>query len=303
MRGLRFVVAVGLSLLMLSASACGATHAKSGAPQRTTAVQPASGGDFDPGNFDRSTVIDNAWDPMRPGEQFTWQGHAIDDGERVSRAVVFTVTDLTKLIDGVRTVVTWDRDYTDGHLEEGELSFFAQDNEGAVWLLGEYPEEYDAGKIVKTPAWIAGIHGARAGVLMQADPSPGTPSYAQGWGPEVNWTDRARVDQIAQQNCVPVDCYDDVLVIDEFNRDEPGAHQLKYYARGVGGIRVGWRGAKEEEQEAMVLVALRHLGAAAMAKVREKVLEQEGRAYRIIPDVYGQTERIDQTSSGAQGSP
>ena len=115
-------------------------------------------------------------------------------------------------------------------------------------------------------------------------------------GPEVNWTDRARVDQVGQQNCVPVDCYDDVLVSDEFNRDEPGAHQLKYYARGVGGIRVGWRGAKEEEQEAMVLVALRHLGAAAMAKVREKVLEQEGRAYRIIPDVYGQTERIDQTS-------
>jgi hypothetical protein len=40
-----------------------------------------------------------------------------------------------------------------------------------------------------------------------------------------------------------------------------------------------------------------------MAKVREKVLEQEGRAYRIIPDVYGQTKRIDQTSSGVQGSP
>ena len=303
MRSPRRAAVVALSLLMLPASGCGGTQAEGGAPPRTPAAQSASGGDFDPGSFDRSTVIDNQWDPMRPGEQFTWQGHAIDDGERVQRAVVFTVTDVTKVIDGVRTVVTWDRDYTDGHLEEGELSFFAQDNEGAVWLLGEYPEEYDGGKIVKTPAWIAGIHGARAGVLMQADPSPGTPSYAQGWGPEVNWTDRARVDQVGQQNCVPVDCYDDVLVIDEFNRDQPGAHQLKYYARGVGGIRVGWRGAKEEEREAMVLVALRHLGAAAMAKVREKVLEQERRAYRIIPEIYGQTERIDQTSSGAQGSP
>jgi hypothetical protein len=302
MRSPRRVAAVALSLLMLPASACG-TQAKSGAPERATPAQPASDGGFDPGNFDGSTVIDHPWDPMRPGEQFIWQGHATEDGERIQRAVVFTVTDLTKVIDGVRTVVTWDRDYTDGHLEEGELSFFAQDNDGAVWLLGEYPEEYDAGKIVKTPAWIAGIHGARAGVLMQADPSPGTPSYAQGWGPEVNWTDRARVDQVGQQNCVPVDCYDDVLVIDEFNRDEPGAHQLKYYARGVGGIRVGWRGAKEEEREVLVLMGLRHLDAAAMAKVRERVLEQEGRGYRINPDVYGQTEPIDQTTSGAEASP
>lgn len=296
------MAAVALSLLMLSASGCGRTQATSSAPPRTTPAQPASEGDFDPGNFDRSTVIDNAWDPLRPGEQFTWEGHATEDGKRVSRSVVSTVTDLTKVIEGVRTVVTWDRDYTEGHLDEGELSFFAQDNDGVVWHFGEYPEEYEAGKVVKAPAWISGIHGARAGVLMQAEPRPGTPSYAEGWGPEVNWTDRARVFRVGQTDCVPVDCYDDVLVIDEFNPDEPGTHQLKYYARGVGGIRVGWRGAKEEEREVMVLVALRHLGAAEMANVRKKALEQEERAYRISPDVYGQTEPIDQTTSGANGS-
>jgi hypothetical protein len=296
MRGPRFVAAVALSLMMLSASACGGSDATSGAPQRTTPAPPANLGDFDPGNFDRPTAIDNPWDPIRPGEQFTWQGHATEDGERVSRAVVFTVTDLTKVIDGVRTVVAWDRDYNDGHLEEGELAFFAQDNDGVVWHFGQYPEEYAGGEIVKTPTWIAGIHGARAGISMQGEPRPGTPSYAQGWGPEVNWTDRARVYRVGQKDCVPVDCYDDVLVIDEFNRDEPGAHQLKYYARGVGGVRVGWRGAKEEEREVMVLVAFRQLDAAAMANVREKVLEQEERAYRISPDVYGQTEPIDQTT-------
>lgn len=88
---------------------------------------------------------------------------------------------------------------------------------------------------------------------MQAVHEEGTPSYSQGWGPAVNWTDRAKVDQVGAQSCVPVDCYTDVLVIDEFNRDEPGAHQLKYYALDVGGIRVGWRGAKEEEREVLVL--------------------------------------------------
>jgi hypothetical protein len=36
-----------------------------------------------------------------------------------------------------------------------------------------------------------------------------------------------------------------------------------------------------------------------MANVRERVSEQEGRGYRISPDVYGQPERIDQPTSSA----
>jgi hypothetical protein len=53
---------------------------------------------------------------------------------------------------------------------------------------------------------------------------------------------------------VPVDCYDEVLVIEEFERNKPGAYQLKYYAPGVGDIRVGWRGPEEEEKEGLELV-------------------------------------------------
>ena len=41
-----------------------------------------------------------------------------------------TVTDLSKVIDGVRTLVIWERDYTAGQLSEPELAFFAQDNAG-----------------------------------------------------------------------------------------------------------------------------------------------------------------------------
>ena len=84
--------------------------------------------------------------------------------------------------------------------------------------------------------------------------------------------------QLGQELCVPVDCYTDVVVIDEFNPDEPGAHQLKYYAPGVGGIRVGWRGAKEEEREVLELVSLEHLSPAEMDEVRRAVLAQEARA-------------------------
>ncbi len=99
-----------------------------------------------------------------------WKGHALDAGERVTRAIEFTVTDMTKVINGVRTVVAWDRDYTDGALEEIELTFFAQDDDGNVWYFGEYPEEYDGKKIVKSPVWLAGLHEARNGITMRALP-------------------------------------------------------------------------------------------------------------------------------------
>jgi hypothetical protein len=289
------MISVVLSVSALL-SACGD---KGSSPDPGPASSPppfASDADFDPANFSNPTEVTNPWFPLVPGTRFTWEGHATDDGERVSRAVVFTVTDLTKVVDGVRTIVAWDRDYNEGELEEVELAFFAQDDDGNVWHFGQYPEELDGKKIVKTPTWIAGLHGARAGITMQASPQLGTPDYAEGWGgSDVNWTDRAKVYQLGQETCVPVDCYTDVLVIDEFNPEEPGAHQLKYYAREVGGIRVGWRGAEEEEREVLVLVSLEHLSPAEMEEVRRAVLAQEARAYRISPDVYGTTEPIDRS--------
>src|SRR5216110_2288924 len=95
---------------------------------------------FTPKNFDdRSTTIDNEWFPLKPGTRLVYTGTTIeDDGKAVPRRLVSTVTDLTKVIDGVRTVVVWDVDYKDGQLAETEIAFFAQDNDGNVWLLGEY---------------------------------------------------------------------------------------------------------------------------------------------------------------------
>jgi hypothetical protein len=218
-----------------------------------------------------------------------WEGRALEGKDLVRRRVVFTVTDLTKEVDGVRVVVAWDLDYNNDRLEEAELAFFAQDLDGNVWHLGQYPEVYEDGKIVKAPAWIAGLEGARAGIAMKADPELNTPSYAQGWGPQVGWNDRAEAYRMGEQTCVPVGCYSDVLVTREFSRTEPGAFQLKYYAAEVGNVRVGWGGANEDEHEVLVLTDIVHLTPEALAEVRQKVLEQERRAYDISPEVYGLT--------------
>jgi hypothetical protein len=92
----------------------------------------------------------------------------------------------------------------------------------------------------------------------------------------------AKRDELVQQkSCVPVDCYDEVLVIEEFERNMPGAYQLKYYAPGVGDIRVGWRGPEEEEKEGLELVKDVSLSPQGVAKARAGALELEKHAYEI----------------------
>jgi hypothetical protein len=78
-------------------------------------------------------------------------------------------------------------------------------------------------------------------------------------------------------------------VIDEFNPDESGQHQLKYYAPNVGGIRTGWSGAKEVEREELALASRTNLGPSALADLREDVLDEEERAYHRSPGTYGKT--------------
>jgi hypothetical protein len=232
---------------------------------------------------------------MVPGTEFVYRGSSLDDeGERVSHRVVLTVTDLTKVIAGVRTVVGWDRDFNDeGELDEMELTFFAQDLDGNVWHLGEYPEVYDAGQLDGGAAWLVGyLEGAMAGIQMPAEPQRGDSEFSEGYAPPPYfWEDYGRVYQTGRETCVPVDCYADVLLVEEFEPSKPGAFQLKFYAPGVGNVRVGWRGPNEDQREVLVLAAIRQLDADAMAEVRAEALAMEARA-----SVYGLTQPAEQRS-------
>jgi hypothetical protein len=250
----------------------------------TASGSSASSDDFDPADFGDSATVDNKWMPYEPGTQFVYTGKS-NDGEK---RLVFTVTDLVKVVAGVRNVVIWDRDYTDGELVEAELAFFAQDNDGNVWHTGEYPEDYEGGKIVDTPAWLAGVKGSKAGIEMKASPKMGAPAYAQGYAPPpVSWNDHAKVFKLGQRTCVPVRCYTNVLITREFNPGEAGS-QLKYFARGVGNVRVGWLG-KDPDEEVLVLAKLVHLSPAALAQARAAALKLDKRAYKTQPGVYGKT--------------
>jgi hypothetical protein len=248
--------------------------------------------DFAPANFDNPTNIDNQWLPIKPGAQLVYAGYTIEAGEKVSHRIVISVTDLTKIIGGIRSVATWDLDYSADQLVEAELAFFAQDNAGNVWRMGEYPEEYEDGKFVDNPTWIHGIGNALAGIAMKANPQPGTPSYPEGWGPQVDWTDRGQVDKTVQEICVPAGCYQNVLVINESSASEPDAFQLKYYAAGMGNIQVDWTG-KDQTQETLNLVEYNILSPEELAEVRVKALDLEKSAFEKSKDVYSHTKPLE----------
>jgi len=268
------------------------TEAPEATPEEISTPDPVTVAEFwelDPASFSNSTVIDNVWMPLKPGTRWAHEGTALDDeGNSFTRRIEFTVTNLTKEIAGVHTVVAWIVDYNDGEVVEKEIAFYAQDNDGNVWYFGEYPEEFVNGEFEKASPWIHGIANARAGIKMVAEPQLGMPSYYQGWGPEVDWSDYGQIDQIGQETCVQVDCYTEVLVIAESSLGEVDAYQLKYYASGVGEIRVGWRG-EDASQEDLELVEFGQLNSGQLGEVTAMALHLEQHAYEISTEVYAQT--------------
>ena len=298
-RRTRVAVLVPVAILLVTASACDGGSdeptpvATSGAPSPTaTPDGPTGSATLDPEEFgsslfdDTSHVVDSEWFPLVPGTRYVWEGRAFDDeGQRIERRGEFIVTDLTKVIGGVRAIVGWDRDYDDGTMGESELIFYAQDRYGTVWHLGEYVEHWQDGELDGGRLWVVGDpEGAQAGIGMPADPTTVEGTYSQGFAPRPwFWNDDARVADVGVRTCVPVDCFESAIVIEEFEPRFPNAFQLKYYAPGVGSIRVGWRGREEEEHEVMVLTEFGQLSAEELAEVRASVLAQErrGLAYSL----------------------
>ena len=287
-------------LVVVPLAGCGSTaekpEARGGADKpaarhkgddRSQAPRPAGIDDFAAGSFAQAPTIDNRWLPMTPGTRFVYTGLATEDDERIQRKVVTSVTELTKVVNGVRGVVILDQDYNDGELVEQELTFWAQDDSGNVWNLGEYPELYEQGKFDGAPdTWLAGLAGAKAGILMRAEPRLGTSTYRQGWAPKVGFADKARVLKMGVRTCVPYDCFDNSLVIEEWDPVEPGT-QHKYHSPGVGIVRVGFSGGNEKEK--LVLAQLSQLNDNELASVNEMALRLDRRAYDVRKALYSQT--------------
>jgi hypothetical protein len=183
--------------------------------------------EFNPANF-AGHAIDNAYFPLTPGTTFFYEGES--DG--VPTTDVTQVTHDTRLVDGVWCVVVWDRGFEDGTLVEETFDWYAQDESGNVWYLGEDATEYPSGS--KEGSWEAGVEGALPGIIMEAHPQVGD-RYSQELAVGVA-EDMAMVQNLNRTLTTPLGSFDDLLLTREWSPLEKGVTEHKYYARGVGFI-------------------------------------------------------------------
>ncbi len=288
MQKLRAIPIIIALLLMVMNTACAKQAVAGPKPTPVPTVAMKDFEDFNRANFTHPTVIDNKWHPFLPGTQFIYAGTTREDGEDIPHRVVTTVTGLTKVIDGVPSLVEYVIDYSNDQPVEVELAFFAQDNQGNVWRMGEHPEAYDNGVFVEAPTWISGVQDAHAGISFPGDPKLGASSFSQGWAPAVTFTDRGQVAETGMQVCIPLGCFEDVVMIRESSKEEVNAYQIKYFAPGKYNVRVDWVGA-DQKQEILELVEIKTLSPEELAKLHEEALQVEKHAYEISKEVYGRT--------------
>ena len=265
------------SLAAALLAACGTSSGSNATAGQATAGQA---GTTTAARFSAPLRADNRMFPLAPGTQYVYRGKIVEGGESKAHSVVFTVTGLTKVVGGVPTVVAWDRDFLEGKLQEQELALFAQDDRGTLWNFGEYPEEYENGKFTGAPStWIRGARNAYGGIHMLARPTGGA-QYSEGRIRAIGFYDLSRIISTSRATCVQAGCFQHVLVVDEWSPGDPiSGHQIKYYAPGVGLVRVGARGG--DSQEFLALSEVRHLGQTGMAEITAGALAMDRRAYRV----------------------
>ncbi len=187
--------------------------------------------EIDPDRFvDPSAIGDsvtpNPYFPLIPGRTWTYQGG--------TETNTVTVTAETKEILGVTCAVVHDVVEDDGEVIEDTVDWFAQDVDGNVWYFGEIAQEFEDGDLVSLAgSWKAGVDGARAGIVMLADPEVGDlyrQEFLLGEAEDV-----AEVLSLTGSEVVPAaTCDGNCLITRDFTPIEPDVVEHKYYAPGVG---------------------------------------------------------------------
>jgi hypothetical protein len=143
------------------------------------------------------------------------------------------VTDQTKMILGIESVVVHDIVTEDGEVKEDTLDWYAQDADGNIWYLGEDTKEYENGKVSSTKgSWQAGVDGAEAGIIVPAHPKPGLSYREEYYKGEAE--DAADVLSLNARAKVPFGTFDHVLQSRNVTPLDPDLVEEKFYASGIG---------------------------------------------------------------------
>jgi hypothetical protein len=193
----------------------------------------AVGPDQSKADFSDPTDIDNRYYPLTQHDRCVLRGK--EDGAQVR--VVRKPLDRTKRFthngERFRAAVIRDSEFEDGELVERTFDYFAQDDRGTVWYLGEDVNEIENGKVVgHGGAWLYGKDTNKMGVGMPAHPRLGS-RWRHEDVPDGPF-ESDKVVAILDKATVRGKTYHDVVKVRERTSDEV---EFKLYAPGVGNIQ------------------------------------------------------------------
>jgi hypothetical protein len=221
------VVAAAALGALGSAALAGESSRHRGLPQGSEPV------DLDPADF--TVDIDNPYWPMRPGS--TWVYTESEPGGPTQDVVVEVTNQTKQIANGIEARVVIDTVSENGVPVEITEDWYAQDQDGNVWYLGEYVTNYENGEVVDhAGSFEAGVDGAQPGIAMPAKPKPGL-SYRQEYY-KGEAEDKAAVITVGKERVeVPFGFFDErVLMTRDLVPTEPKVEELKFYAPNVGPV-------------------------------------------------------------------
>jgi len=243
----------------IAATASTASPSASAKPSSSPVTKNANYKKFDPKNFVDPLGGKNKWYPLAPGTQTLRDGSINRGSRKLTHKLRVTVTDVTKVVNGVTTVAVLDQDIDAGQVGEASLDFLAQDKYGNVWYMGSYTEIYQGGQFVNAvDAWLTPKRGSKPGVWMMADPQEGM-KYVEAHNSRE--TIRAEVTKVDDRKCVPFKCFKALQVLED-------GHEFKYFGPGVGHIATepNYSGGEQEKEVLTNVVKLTPKGLAEMSK-------------------------------------
>ena len=181
--------------------------------------------------FSHPAAITHPYLPLASIRQEVFEG--VEDGKKMRVTLTQKPTTKIFLIGGqqVAPLCIEDRETENGKIKEVTLDYFAQDDGGTVYYLGEQVDNYKNGKIVgHEGAWEYGKGQAALGVLLPADPKINLKFQSENV-PGIT-TEDDEVVSTSEVVTVPMGKYKNCVKIREKASD--GVVEYKVYAKGVG---------------------------------------------------------------------
>ena len=179
----------------------------------------------------QTAAVPNPLFPLVPGTTYNFRSVTPEGIETVE----FMVTRDTRTILGVTCIVVRDIVRLNGSVIEDTVDWFAQDRNGNVWYFGENTAEYEGGLITTTAgSWEAGVSGAKAGIIMFAQPVVGKVYRQELFLGEAE--DAAKVIALSETVTVPAGTFSNCLQTEDFTPIDPDNNEFKYYAPGIGNV-------------------------------------------------------------------